>query len=142
MRLIALVLLLAVLPACTRREQAPRSMDARETMGMLRNRFAVLIDARPPEAVAGGMADGARAVPPAQITGDSPAWQGVLASVPADGTIVVYAESAESARRIAGKLTAEGRRAAVLVAGTEGACRPEMDGTLEAWRCAGFPVRR
>jgi rhodanese-related sulfurtransferase len=139
MRLTAMALL-ALLASCTRQAPAPRDMDARETMGMLRNRFAVLVDARPVQAQAGGIAEGAQAVTSTEV--GSPAWKTVLDSVPADGTVVVYAESASAARELAGKLTAAGRRAAVLVALKEGACRPEMDGTLEAWKCAGFPVRR
>jgi rhodanese-related sulfurtransferase len=130
-----------VLAGCTRKAPEARDIDAREAMGMLRNGFAVLLDARPAQAVAGGMAEGARAVAPEQLAQDSPAWQQLASSAP-DATFIVYAGSVAEARALAGKLTASGRRAAVLVAPQVPGCSSGMDGTLEAWRCAGFPVRR
>ena len=120
-----LALALLVLTACTPRPQAPGTLSPLEASGLIRNDFAVLIDARAPEAK-GPSAQGALRVPVIAIGTHDDAW--ATAETRLKGKqAVVYGTTAEEGAAAAAKLAELGFKASSI-------------GSFDDWQRAGLPV--
>jgi rhodanese-related sulfurtransferase len=123
---IALIPLL--LPACKKPIPDVAHLTPMEAVGMLRNDFAVLVDAREEPRVI-EVAEGAFVVPASKLGPGDPAWNQVAERAGKDKQIIVYAENTAAAETVARKISGMGLRSGTL-------------GTLEDWKKAGLPARK
>lgn len=114
--------------ACEKKTPPVAEVSLSEAQGLLRNDFAVLLDAREREQVsATGMASGAVNLPKSEALSGSSDWQRFVDGAKGDKQVLVYAASSEDAREVARRLAEEGIRTGVI-------------GTFEQWQAAGLPV--
>lgn len=119
----------ASLGGCTRKQEV-QTVDPKETYGMLRNDFAVLIDVREQSEITEGMAEGAQWMPyTSKIEKNDPAWEKWAESLPKDKLIIVYCRSGRRSGEAAKRLAAKGLRVANM-------------GAYENWIKAGLPTKK
>lgn len=123
------VVLSAALGGCTRKQEV-QIVNPKETYGMLRNDFAVLIDVREESEIADGMAEGAQWMPfTSKIEKNDPSWQQWAESLPKDKLIIVYCRSGRRSGEAAKRLAEKGLRVANM-------------GAYEDWVKAGLPTKK
>lgn len=105
------------------------SISPRETEGLLRNEFAVLVDVREPDELKDGMAASARNIPTSKIVAGAPEWKEFLEKTSKDKQLIFYDDSGRRASRAATEAAQQGFRAANL-------------GAFKDWVAAGLPVRK
>lgn len=100
-----------------------------ETMGMLRNDFAVLVDVREKSEIEEtGMAEGARWMPESEIRDQNPRWEKFVESLPRGKEIVVYSDTGRRAGEVAERLAEKGFKVSKM-------------GGFSEWKKAGLPVK-
>jgi hypothetical protein len=125
-----LIALLAGAGACTSKPAGKfRPISAQEAQGLLRNDFALLIDAResPGPETPTAAPQRIRTIAASRILGASDANDASLQNLPTTQTLVILADSTESAEKAAVKLAGFGFQSGSL-------------GTLEDWKKAGGRV--
>ncbi len=110
-RFLSLFCLLALLlpfAACTKKGES-RSIEPTEAFGMLRNRFAILLDVREKEELTDGMAEGAVWMPMSMIRKAGNEWsEFVQNKLTKDKTIIIYCAVGGRAGEVAEILNEKG----------------------------------
>lgn len=117
------------LVACNRRVPKVEAITPQETLGEMRNDFAVLLDVREADEVTAGIAQGATWIPTSKINADDPVFQQWLDKHPKDKKIVVYCAAGGRAGKIAAKINDKGYKAANM-------------GGYKDWVAAGLPTQK
>jgi rhodanese-related sulfurtransferase len=125
---LGLFVVLATLSACTRSATPVASVSPKETEGLLRNNFALLVDVRESDEVTEGIAAPARWAPLSKMENEAD-WKAFASSLPKDKQIVFYCASGGRAQRVAEKLAQLGFKTGNM-------------GGYDDWKSAGLPVRK
>lgn len=129
--LVVLVVLSVVSHACNRGagSAAVAQVSPKETEGLLRNDFAVLVDVREEDEIKDGMAAPAKWFPTSKIQADDPSWKEFVSKLPKDKQIVFYCAVGGRAGKVAAKLAEQGFKVGNM-------------GGFRDWQSAGLPVRK
>jgi len=123
-----LICFLLAFSSCTKNhDPATSSITPIETVGLLNNDFAILIDVREQVEIESGMADGAMWMPSSAATEDNPRWRSFVEGLDKNKEIVLYCKSGGRAGQVAKKLSALGFKTRNM-------------GGYSAWVSAGLPV--
>lgn len=121
--------LLITLGACTKSGGEIKKVTAQETMGLVANDFATVVDVREADEVKEGMAAPARWIPTSKISDDNPEWKAFVESLPKNKEVVLYCKAGGRAQKAAEKLKAEGFKVSYFSG-------------FDEWKSAGLPVKK
>lgn len=124
------LVLLAVLFACTGKSGGAEltKVTAQETMGLVANDFAVVVDVREADEVKNGMAAPARWMPTSKIEDDNAEWNKFVDQLPKNKQIVLYCQAGGRAKRAGEKLAAKGFKVSYFSG-------------FDEWKHSGLPVK-
>lgn len=132
-RSLSIVVLFAALffnSACFEKTSSSvRSVDANETMGLLKNSFAVLVDVREKDEMIDGKASDAIWLPLSKIKEDPKVLDVLLKDIPKDKEVILYCKSGGRAGTVAKQISEKGWKAANM-------------GGFSGWVAAGYPVKK
>ena len=110
-------------------QKAVEKISARESFGLLRNQFAVLVDVREEDEVTLGLASDAKWMPISKITANDPKWIEFREKLPKDKKIIFYCKGGGRAQTAAEALAKQGYQTANM-------------GSYDDWVKEGFPVKQ
>ncbi len=126
--ILAIFCLVVTLQGCTKAAEN-RAMEPGEAFGMMRNRFAVVLDVRERAEMTDGMVAGALWIPFSKIESNHADWQEFKSSkLSADKTTVIYCGSGVRAKKVADLLNPEGFKTGVI-------------GGFRDWKQANLPTQ-
>lgn len=131
MKLLSLLCLslLFTFTACTKGGNEIKKISAQETMGLVANDFATLVDVREEGEVKEGMAAPARWIATSKIEADSPEWKSFVEALPKNKEVVLYCKAGVRAQKAADKLKAQGFKVSYFSG-------------FDEWKSAGLPVKK
>jgi rhodanese-related sulfurtransferase len=119
---------LMALSGCTPSHPSIQSVSPRETAGLLRNDFAVLVDVREEDELKKeGMAAPAQWIATSHIRANDEVWKAFVEKLPHDKQIIFYCAVGGRAGKAAEELAALGYRTGNM-------------GGFRDWKSAGLPV--